>query len=100
MSFDAWVVGFGLSRVLIELRLITSPTAYSAWLVVILVDLYLLYRYFRARQGIESSGLAVEAPNDGPGIRWQKQSSAIRNDLSSLNRVTPLGGVHKETSDE
>ena len=25
MSFDAWIVGFGLSRVLIELRLVASP---------------------------------------------------------------------------
>src|ERR1051325_8801773 len=30
MSVDAWVVGFGLSRVLIELDLMTSPWAYLA----------------------------------------------------------------------
>src|SRR5581483_3771379 len=29
MSFDAWVVGFGLSRVLIELGLVASPQAYG-----------------------------------------------------------------------
>src|SRR5262249_3735723 len=29
MTFDAWVVGFGLSRVLIELKLMASPWAYS-----------------------------------------------------------------------
>src|ERR1700730_12064010 len=29
MSFDAWVVGFGLSRVLIELNFIETPWAYS-----------------------------------------------------------------------
>jgi uncharacterized protein len=46
MSFDTWVVGFGLSRVLIELDLVISPTAYLLWLVVITIDSYLLYRFF------------------------------------------------------
>jgi len=46
MSFDAWVVGFGLSRVLIELKLMESPWAYSAMVLTILVDTYLLYIFF------------------------------------------------------
>ena len=46
MSFDAWVVGFGLSRVLIELNLVVSPTAYLFWFIVIGIDTYLLYHYF------------------------------------------------------
>ena len=50
MSFDAWVVGFGLSRVLIELNLIESPWAYSVMAVTILVDLYLLYIFFTKRR--------------------------------------------------
>ncbi len=50
MSFDAWVVGFGLSRTLIGLELIASPTAYGVWLLVVLVDVYLLYLYFRGQQ--------------------------------------------------
>jgi hypothetical protein len=33
MSFDAWVVGFGLSRVLIDLNLMESPWAYSVMAV-------------------------------------------------------------------
>jgi uncharacterized protein len=46
MSFDAWVVGFGLSRTIIELRLLSVSGAYSVWGAVILFDLYLLYQYF------------------------------------------------------
>ena len=46
MSFDAWVVGFGLSRVLIELNLAESPWAYSVMAVTILIDVYLLYIFF------------------------------------------------------
>jgi hypothetical protein len=49
MSFDAWVVGFGLSRVLIELNLTRSPWAYSVMAVTILIDAYLLYVFFTAR---------------------------------------------------
>ncbi|MEK7797869.1 MAG: sulfite exporter TauE/SafE family protein [Nitrospirota bacterium] len=50
MSFDAWVVGFGLSRVLIDLKLMASPLAYSVMVVAILLDVYLLYIFFKARQ--------------------------------------------------
>lgn len=49
MSFDAWVVGFGLSRVLIELHLMESPWAYSVMVVTILIDAYLLYIFFTVR---------------------------------------------------
>jgi uncharacterized protein len=48
MSFDAWIVGFGLSRVLIELNLMESPTAYSVMAITILIDAYLLYIFFTA----------------------------------------------------
>ena len=50
MSFDAWVVGFGLSRVLIELNLMASPWAYSVMAGTILIDVYLLYVFFSARK--------------------------------------------------
>jgi uncharacterized membrane protein YfcA len=46
MSFDAWVVGFGLSRVLMDLNLMESPWAYSVLAVTILIDGYLLYIFF------------------------------------------------------
>ena len=46
MSFDAWVVGFGLSRVLIELKIIGSPWAYAVMAITIMIDCYLLYLFF------------------------------------------------------
>src|SRR4051812_37161923 len=49
MSFDAWVVGFGLSRVLIELKLVPSPGAYGLMVATILIDLWLLYLFFTRR---------------------------------------------------
>jgi len=50
MSFDAWVVGFGLSRVLIDLNLMESPWAYSVLAVTILMDACLLYVFFTVRK--------------------------------------------------
>ncbi len=49
MSFDAWVVGFGLSRALIELAILPSPAAYTALAMAAAVDLWLLFRFFRER---------------------------------------------------
>ena len=50
MSFDAWVVGFGLSRVLIELKLMEAPWAYAVMAAAALVDIYLLYVFFKRRK--------------------------------------------------
>ena len=50
MSFDAWVVGFGLSRVLIDLNLMESPWAYSVLAITILIDVYLLYVFFTVQK--------------------------------------------------
>src|SRR3954465_12191066 len=46
MSFDVWVVGFGLSRTLIPLKLAQSPAAYAAMAVAGALDLVLLYLFF------------------------------------------------------
>src|SRR5256884_1409739 len=46
MSFDAWVVGFGLSRALMDLKLMASPWAYSVMVLAIVIDGYLLYIFF------------------------------------------------------
>ena len=47
MSFDVWVVGFGLSRVLIDLKVMQSPPAYGVMAAAVLLDLYLLLNYFK-----------------------------------------------------
>jgi len=62
MSFDAWVVGFGLSRVLIELNLIESPWAYSVMAITILIDAYLLYIFFTVRKAGLQRSQTVRTP--------------------------------------
>ena len=46
MSFDAWVVGYGISTLLQQLHLIEGDAAFTVLAGVGLLDLYLLYRFF------------------------------------------------------
>jgi hypothetical protein len=63
MSFDAWIVGFGLSRALMELGWVGSPFAYAALVLAATIDACLLYAFFtrRARERLRS-----EAPSRVP----------------------------------
>lgn len=49
MAFDGLIVGFGLSRVLVELNLASTLTTYSILSIVLLINGYLLFRFFRDR---------------------------------------------------
>jgi uncharacterized protein len=46
MSFDAWVVAFGVSTVLRDLKIVEGPRAFAFLGAVILIDAWLLYRFF------------------------------------------------------
>jgi hypothetical protein len=46
MSFDVWVVGFGLSRVLVDLKLASGASAYMPMVAAVLLDAWLLYIFF------------------------------------------------------
>src|SRR5712691_4656232 len=48
MSFDTWVVGFGVSTVLRDLHIVNRNAAYLFLAGVILIDAWLLYRFFAA----------------------------------------------------
>lgn len=47
MSFDAWVVGFGISTLLRQLHIIETDAAFSVLAAVGVLDIWLLYRFFR-----------------------------------------------------
>ena len=64
MSFDAWVVGFGLSRVLIELHLAPSPWAYAVLALTIAIDVCLLYTFFTARAARRPPAPGVSRPQN------------------------------------
>jgi uncharacterized membrane protein YfcA len=60
MSFDAWVVAFGVSTLLRDLHIIDGGAAYLVMLGVALIDAWLLYRFFAGLQP-ESSPVVVAA---------------------------------------
>ena len=57
MSFDAWVVSFGISTLLRDLHVFESNAAYSVMAAVIIIDAWLLYRFFSigASPGLQPS---------------------------------------------
>jgi len=61
MSFDAWVVGFGLSRLLNELGLVAGPAAYTVLVATALIDSWLLYRFFSAGSAMRNPAYVREA---------------------------------------
>jgi uncharacterized membrane protein YfcA len=55
MSFDAWVVGFGISTLLRELQIVESAAAYLVLAAVGVVDVILLYRFFSKQRTLDES---------------------------------------------
>jgi uncharacterized membrane protein YfcA len=50
MSFDAWVVGFGFSRTLMDLGVLGEPGAYIVLAAAAAIDMVLLYQFFARRR--------------------------------------------------
>jgi uncharacterized membrane protein YfcA len=46
MSFDAWVVAFGLSRLLQDLKFVGGNAAFLVLFAVAVLDMWMLYRFF------------------------------------------------------
>ena len=62
MSFDAWVVAFGLSTLLRDLHVVESGAAYLVLAAVGLFDSWLLYRFFWGRPGSFGAAPAYSRP--------------------------------------
>lgn len=60
MSFDAWVVAFGISTLLQTLHVIEDVSAFSVMGTVILIDAWLLYRFF---SGVPEPASATLVPD-------------------------------------
>jgi hypothetical protein len=61
MSFDAWVVGFGVSTVLRDVGIVEGGAAYLFLLAVMMVDAWLLFRFFAVGGRFDTSQTAVPA---------------------------------------
>ncbi len=54
MSFDAWVVAFGVSRLLQELQIVQSNASYLVLVGVGALDIWLLYRFFSVHAPLDA----------------------------------------------
>jgi uncharacterized protein len=68
MSFDAWVVAYGLSGLLKELGLVQSNAAYLLLASVAVLDLAILYRFFTVQVPLvkQAEALALAAATGPP----------------------------------
>jgi hypothetical protein len=66
MSFDAWVVAFGISGLIRTLHLGGNSVAYSEFFAVVAFDLWLLYRFFFV-PGTRNAAPALGGPE--PAVR-------------------------------
>jgi uncharacterized membrane protein YfcA len=93
MSFDAWVVGFGFARVLIELNLVQSPRAYVVLVLTFLIDGCLLYMFFTRRAASRRSERALLTPG-APRPDNRSASDMTESPYDPLARLnTDLGYV-------
>jgi uncharacterized membrane protein YfcA len=58
MSFDAWVVAFGISAALRDVKIVEGPKAFLFLAAVVLVDAGLLYRFF-SRRVVQAAAISV-----------------------------------------
>ncbi len=59
MSFDACVVGFGLSRTLMEVGLVAAPMAYAVLAAAALINSCLLYWFLKTRSARQPEFVAA-----------------------------------------
>jgi uncharacterized membrane protein YfcA len=68
MSFDAWVVGFGVSTVLRDVHLVEGSAAYLFLAGVILIDACLLYRFFAAGARFNTAKATSATPEEPSAV--------------------------------
>jgi uncharacterized protein len=84
MSFDAWVVGFGISTLLQSLGLVQSNLAYLVLVSVGVLDTWLLYRFFSVQL---------------PGVKALEEASVLRPHASGLSGARRLGPIDLPSPD-
>lgn len=74
MSFDAWVVAFGISTLLRDLKMVDGMAAFNVLWFVMAIDAWLLYRFFRihapriaAEEAREAAARAAASFSTGAG---------------------------------
>jgi len=90
MSFDAWVVGYGISTLLRQLHVMESGGAFSVLAAVGLLDLWLLYRFFRQPRLHSTNIIRSSRRSAGTAPRKRESGQPIMSRVS-LNTKTESG---------
>jgi len=65
-SFDAWIIGFGISKTVVDLHLASITYGYTIFAVVALIQFWLLYRFFnQAKPGRLTLGVSPSLSGHG-----------------------------------
>src|SRR3989442_10487250 len=95
LSFDAWIVGFGLSKVLVSVGLVVSPGAYLVLAVVVVADTALLTTFFSGRRLARSFSVAgVEG--GVPAVERSSWSNARDRDASRPPARPPVAAPGRD----
>ena len=79
MSFDAWIVGFGLSTLLKDLKLVEGNLAFLVLAIVAVIDTCLLYRFFTVQLPRVKANEAVASPSRVLIEERAPRSAAVRS---------------------
>jgi len=94
MAFDALIVAFGLSRILIELDLATAFTTYGILTIMMMVNAYLLFRFFRDRTVREGREMkTIPAKNARESCKTSRSDHQLAD--SSTQQSHPLSSRYK-----
>jgi uncharacterized membrane protein YfcA len=66
MSFDAWIVAFGVSTVLRDVKMVEGPRAFLFLAAVALIDAWLLWRFFSHGDAADTTTPAVSVSRPYP----------------------------------
>jgi uncharacterized membrane protein YfcA len=64
MSFDAWVVAFGVSTVMRDLKIVEGSKAFLFLAAVIVIDAWLLFRFFSAPVKVPAHPRRISEPSN------------------------------------
>jgi hypothetical protein len=66
ISFDVWLIGFGLSRVVARLEILSPVWAYQLLALAVLIDAILLRTFFRGRNAARATTLRAKKDHGPP----------------------------------
>jgi uncharacterized protein len=95
MSFDAWVVAFGLASLLLMLRIANRATAVAVFSTIAGIDIWLLYRFFRARRQQSGDFTDGAAVGSTPHPADQSDEGMIRRARWAPSRVSGASAVNQ-----